>query len=586
MAGRVQRAMDASVPPSEWLHGRVVAMDAGACEAMPTSKAHLHAIRSGCVGVYDVEGTRMEAVVRDRDVLLLWTRFLDEAVEPVRRWRSQGAKHVRVLCALSEDAHAACSRSRFEEDAYASFRSLVDAWCDPFDDVDASTSRLDVVHWPMYVCATSASASESFHLPLQIAHVTHGRIQDAIRKDWKRSLRHAIRGTVEEDVDEDVHVVVSLPRAPWRAPTRKDAEGEAERDEDASRSNACALMDAVAQLQGRMASTCACGQASRRLAHAMAALPSSTRREAPKTTMVLVDRSTDLVAAMRRDPWRDRSRGTTCDVRWDQEGMPPMRQACKWKMDVGDAKGKRWKRMAHEDKVAVACARGGDPSASLKRAIDALHGEEETLADACARVGLAYACAGAHAERTLERGASPFELEEEGKLRRAMRARLVRHPDESAREPWLADVVDASKAEVGRRNAAMDNRVEEVLEMLREVAYVARREAQDRHPHRTRLAWTVDEFLQGKDLKGFVHVPTSLGALVRTGLGALGLKQTHPSQNPLVVVFVLPGITHEEIREVLEVAKKHGKEVVVGGSHEIEPMDAFRGIMAGVAGYQ
>lgn len=580
-AGRVQRAVEACVPPKEWWHGRVVAMDAGACDAMPTPQALLQALRAGCLGVYDVGDVRMESLVRKRDVLLLWTGYLDQLVGRVRRWLTHGANHVRVLCARSEDAHAASSRSSFDEDAYEAFRSHVDAWCDAFDDVELPDVRVDVVHWPMYVCATSLCASASFHLPLHVVHGAPDEPLDLPKRTWKRSLRHAIRRTAAKQDAMDVekaHVVVS-PRAPSDSTSHADV--------DVAKETAIALMDAVMQLGGRMASTVARGRRSRHVAHAMAALPSAPiRKDAPKTTLVLVDRSTDLLAALRRDPWRERAREATCDVRWQQAGMPTMRQTCKWKVEVDEKEKKRWKKQANEDKIAMACASGGDATSALKRAVDALHGEEEALVDACARVGLAYACAGAYLDRQLEMGASPFDLEEEGMLRRAMRARLMRHPEESAREPWLMDVVDVSKAEVGKRNAAMDNRVEEVLDKLRKVAYTARQEAQGPNPHQTAVAATVEEFLDGKDVPGFTHVPTSLGALMRTGLGALGLKQSHPSQNPLVVVFVLGGITHGEMREVLEVAKKHGREVVVGGSHEIEPMDAFRGIMAGSPGYQ
>lgn len=581
VARRVQMAMEASVPPSDWWLGRVVAMDVGACEAMPTPQALLRALRAGCVGVYDVGDVRMEGLVRKRDVLLLWTGYLDAVVERVRRWLVHGANHVRVLCARSEDAHASSSRSSLDADAYEAFRSHVDAWCDAFDDVEVPKVRVDVVHWPMEVCATSLCASESFHLPLHVVHGAPNERLDLPKRTWKASLRHAIRRNTAEREATDVegaHLVVS----PY---VQKGCTSHV--DVDVSKETAIALMDAVMQLGGRMASTVARGRRSRQVAHAMAALPcATTRKDAPKTTMVLVDRSTDLLAALRRDPWRELGREATCDVRWNQAGTPTVRQTCKWKADVDEKRKKRWKKWANEDRIAMACASGGDATSALKRAVEALQGEEETLADACARVGLAYACAGAYLDRKLEMGASPFDLEEEGMLRRAMRARLMRHPEESALEPWLMDVVDVSKAEVGKRNAALDNRVEEALDKLRKVAYTAWQEAQGPNPHQTTLARTVETFLHGKDVPGFTHVPTSLGALMRTGLGALGLKQSHPSQNPLVVVFVLGGITHEEMREVLEVAKKHGREVVVGGSHEIEPMDAFRGIMASSPGYQ
>jgi len=521
--------------------------------------------------------------VRERDVLLLWTGYLDLAVERVRRWLAHGANHVRVLCARSEDAHAASTRSAFDEDAYEAFRGRVHAWCDAFDDAEVPEARVDVVHWPMDVCATSLCASESFHLPLHVVHGAPEEPLDLPKRTWKRSLRRAIRRITAEDEEPDVegaHLVVS-------SHVQKGSASHVDVDVDVSKETAIALMDAVTQLGGRMASTVARGRHSRHVARAMAALPSATtRKDAPKTTMVLVDRSTDLLAALRRDPWRELAREATCDVRWNRAGTSTMRQACKWKEDVDEKGKKRWKKRANEDKIAVACASGGDATSALKRAVDALRGDEETLIDACAGAGLAYACAGAYLDRQLEMGASPFDLEEEGMLRRAMRARLMRRPEESALEPWLMDVVDVSKAEVGKRNAALDNRVEEVLDKLRKVAYTARQEAQGPIPYQTTLAATVEVFLDGKDLPGFTHVPTSLGALMRTGLGALGLKQSHPSQNPLVVVFVLGGTTHEEMREVLEVAKKHGREVVVGGSHEIEPMDAFRGIMASSPGYQ
>merc|ERR1719167_577987 len=69
------------------------------------------------------------------------------------------------------------------------------------------------------------------------------------------------------------------------------------------------------------------------------------------------------------------------------------------------------------------------------------------------------------------------------------------------------------------------------------------------------------------------HHSGGLGAILRSGLGWLGgtTNKQHPRQNPLVIVFVIGGVTPAEIKRLQSVVEGTSSKLIVAGTGIVTP---------------
>lgn len=59
----------------------------------------------------------------------------------------------------------------------------------------------------------------------------------------------------------------------------------------------------------------------------------------------------------------------------------------------------------------------------------------------------------------------------------------------------------------------------------------------------------IDDILAGRDIAAMKHVGTSIAGLLKSGLGRIGLQRHHPGEYEMIVIFVLGGISINEISQ-------------------------------------
>lgn len=69
-------------------------------------------------------------------------------------------------------------------------------------------------------------------------------------------------------------------------------------------------------------------------------------------------------------------------------------------------------------------------------------------------------------------------------------------------------------------------------------------------PHQqTFIIQCIDDILTGRTISGMKHVGTSIAGLLKSGLGRIGLQQHHPGEYEMIVIFILGGISVNEVAQ-------------------------------------
>lgn len=86
--------------------------------------------------------------------------------------------------------------------------------------------------------------------------------------------------------------------------------------------------------------------------------------------------------------------------------------------------------------------------------------------------------------------------------------------------------------------------------------------------------------LKQQAIPGLYHATASLRGLLKGGFGRLGLqKQPHPADNPVVLLFIVGGISMAEMREVSQeistqqTAGTKQLQLLIGGTALLRPAD-------------
>ena len=94
--------------------------------------------------------------------------------------------------------------------------------------------------------------------------------------------------------------------------------------------------------------------------------------------------------------------------------------------------------------------------------------------------------------------------------------------------------------------------------------------------------------LKRQPIPGLYHATASLRGLLRGGFGRLGLqKQPHPADNPVVLLFVVGGVSMLELREVCQEIDSQqspdGKQIqlLIGSAALLRPDDLYQNMIGG-----
>lgn len=94
-----------------------------------------------------------------------------------------------------------------------------------------------------------------------------------------------------------------------------------------------------------------------------------------------------------------------------------------------------------------------------------------------------------------------------------------------------------------------------------------------------------DRVLKRQTIPGLHHATASLRGLFKSGLGRFGLqKQPHPADNPVIILFVVGGVSMQELREVhTEINSQQGlggklPQILAGGTVLLRPRDLYHNL--------
>ncbi|KAJ1889694.1 syntaxin binding protein 1 [Kickxella alabastrina] len=72
--------------------------------------------------------------------------------------------------------------------------------------------------------------------------------------------------------------------------------------------------------------------------------------------------------------------------------------------------------------------------------------------------------------------------------------------------------------------------------------------------------------------------PVSASAMSPTGMGGNQSRSRNHSGRPRIIMFVIGGVTHSEVRAANEIARKYDREVIVGSTHFLDPASYMRDV--------
>ena len=91
--------------------------------------------------------------------------------------------------------------------------------------------------------------------------------------------------------------------------------------------------------------------------------------------------------------------------------------------------------------------------------------------------------------------------------------------------------------------------------------------------------------LRKQNITGLYHATASIRSLLKSGLGRFGLqKQPHPADNPVVMLFVVGGVSMLELREVqqeVDIQMSQGgklPQLLTGGTVLLRPADLYHNL--------